>query len=56
VLKKVLFFLLFFYTIIGFVIVPYLLKSEILKVADEQLNAKLSIEEIYFNPFILMLS
>ena len=54
--KKVLFFLLFFYTIVGFVVVPYVLKSEILKVADEQLNAKLSIDKIYFNPYVFKLT
>ena len=53
--KKVLFFLLLFYTILGFVVVPYVLKSEILKVASEQLNAKLNIDKIYFNPYIFRL-
>ncbi len=54
--KKFLFFTLLLYTILGFFLLPLLLKPQIIKSVDESLNAHISIENIYFNPFIFKFS
>ena len=41
------------YIIVGFLIFPYILKSELIKTLDEKLISKTKIEEIYFNPLKL---
>ena len=51
-LKKIFYSLLFIYALVGFVLLPIILKPQITKAANEALNAKLSIESIYINPFI----
>jgi len=51
-LKKVILSLLLLYTAIGFILLPIILKPQIEKIANEELNAKLSIQNIYINPFI----
>lgn len=51
-LKKVIYSLVFIYTIVGFVLLPLILKPQIIKAANEALDAKLSVDSIYINPFI----
>jgi len=51
-LKKIFYSLIILYTLVGFVLLPILLKPEIEKAANEALNAKLSFESIYINPFV----
>ena len=51
-LKKIFYSLLFIYALIGFVLLPIILKPQITKAANEALNAKLSVDSIYINPFI----
>ena len=53
--KKVIFSTIILYAIFGFFLLPYILKSQIVKNIPKQLNAKLSIEDIYFNPFVFNL-
>jgi len=55
-LKKILLSLFLLYTIVGFFLIPYLLKPEIIKNANNYLNATLSVEKVSFNPFLLKLS
>ena len=51
-LKKIFYSLLFIYTLVGFFLLPIILKPQITKAANEALNAKLSVDSIYINPFI----
>ncbi len=44
-----------FYTIFGFFATPYLLKSQITQTIEAKTNAKITIEDIYFNPFTFTL-
>ena len=50
--KKILYSLVPLYAILGFVLLPIILKPQITSAANEALNAKLSVESIYINPFI----
>ncbi|MBW6489116.1 DUF748 domain-containing protein [Sulfurimonas sp.] len=49
--KKILLSLITLYTVIGFTIVPMVLKSQIINIVSAKTNANLSIETIHFNPF-----
>ncbi|MDA7818100.1 DUF748 domain-containing protein [Sulfurimonas sp.] len=53
-LKKIL-SVLIIYSVIGFVILPIVLKSQVVEITNKEINAKLSIEDIDFNPFIFRL-
>ena len=55
-LKKYILYILAIYAVVGFIILPLVLKPQIIKIVEEQTNAKLSCEKIYFNPFIFNLS
>ena len=43
--------LVLLYAFIGFVLLPYILKPQLLKILDRQLAAKSAIGALYFNPF-----
>jgi len=51
-IKKVLLFSLIIYAFLGFVVLPLVLKPQLIKVFKEQTNAKIEISSIYFNPFL----
>jgi len=51
-LKKIFYSLLLIYTLVGFFLLPIILKPQITKAANEALNATLSVESVYINPFI----
>lgn len=51
-IQKILGFLLLSYTLVGFFAIPLILKSQLIKIVDTELNAQISIEGIYFNPFV----
>lgn len=53
--KKILFTTLILYTLVGFVAVPFILKPQLVQLVQNQLNANISIESIYFNPYIFKL-
>ncbi|MDD2449123.1 MAG: DUF748 domain-containing protein [Sulfurimonas sp.] len=53
--KKILVALFVTYTLVGFFAAPPILKSQLKKTVEQELNAKLSIESIYFNPFTFRL-
>lgn len=49
--KKILLSLFVIYSLISFVILPFVLKSQIVKMAATQMDVNLSIESVFFNPF-----
>ncbi|QSZ42955.1 DUF748 domain-containing protein [Sulfurimonas aquatica] len=53
--KKIILYTLLFYTLFGFVALPYILKSQIISNTNKALNAKIEIDSVYFNPFIFKL-
>ena len=53
--KKIILSLLVIYALVGFVIVPIVLKSKVVEIANQNINAKISIDDIDFNPFIFRL-
>ncbi len=54
-IKKAVLYLLLAYAILGFILLPLALKSQLTEIVQKQLNAKISIDSIYFNPFIFRL-
>ena len=55
-IKKYIFYAIGIYALLGFVILPYFLKPQIIKIVEQQTNSKLSCESIYFNPFVFTFS
>lgn len=54
-IKKILLFTFIVYTIFGFFLLPYILKSQLITVLERELDAKVSIKSISFNPYIFKL-
>ncbi|MFK5938481.1 MAG: DUF748 domain-containing protein [Sulfurimonas sp.] len=54
--KKIVFSALILYTILGIVVLPLVLKPQLIKLVQHETNAKLSIENISFNPFFFKLT
>lgn len=54
-IKKTLVFLLLFYIIAGFFILPLILKPQLKKIIEQETNTKATIGSVYFNPFIFKL-
>lgn len=50
--KKIIIYATLLYAIVGFILLPLLLKSQIVKIVQQETNSKLTLESIYFNPFI----
>lgn len=50
-LKKIILYLITFYTLLGFVAVPLILKPQIIDIVSKETNAKIDIDSIWFNPF-----
>ena len=55
-LKKIIFYGLAVYALLGFVILPLVLKPQVVKILQENANAKISIDSLYFNPFVFKLT
>ena len=51
-LKKIFLFLIIIYAILGFFIIPYFAKPQIIEIVNKEINAKLNIDSIYLNPFV----
>ena len=47
--------LLLVYTLVGFFLVPHILKAHVLPAVSEQLRRPVTAKEIEFNPFVLSL-
>lgn len=54
--KKILFSIFLLYSVAGFFLLPYFLKPQIVKNANNFLDAKVTLQDISFNPYILKLS
>jgi len=54
-IKKTLIFLLLFYIIAGFFILPLILKPQLQKIIQQETNTKVAISFVYFNPLIFRL-
>lgn len=53
---KIVLFILAIYAILGFIVLPFVLKSQIIKSIQKKTNASISIEKIAFNPFTFVLN
>jgi len=49
--KKILLSIFVLYSFLGFIVLPYVVKPQIENIVASETNSKLSIEDIYFNPF-----
>ena len=54
-LKRILLYLLLFYGFFGFILLPFILKPQVVEIVQKETNSKISVESIYFNPFIFKL-
>ena len=54
-LKKIIFFIIVLYSVVGFIAVPYFVKPQLIKIIEQETNSKVSIDSISFNPFIFKL-
>jgi len=50
-IKKITLYVITFYAILGFVAVPLILKPQLIDIVAKETNAKISIDNIWFNPF-----
>ncbi|MBL0708740.1 MAG: DUF748 domain-containing protein [Sulfurimonas sp.] len=51
-IKTVLTYLFLIYAILGFFVLPLVLKTILIDMVEDQTNAKISMQRVYFNPFI----
>lgn len=49
--KKILGFSFILYTLFGFILLPLIIESQIENIAAKESNSKLSVDDVYFNPF-----
>ncbi len=54
-IKNIILYFTLLYAIVGFIVLPLVLKPKVIEAASKELNAKLSIDSIYFNPFAFYL-
>ena len=54
--KKVILWLILFYSLVGFVAVPLILKPQIIDIVAQETNAKIEIDSIFFNPYAFYLN
>ncbi|MEA2073912.1 MAG: DUF748 domain-containing protein [Campylobacterota bacterium] len=54
--KKLLLYFIIFYAFIGFILIPFFVKPQIIKLVEQETNSLLKIDSLYFNPFIFKLS
>ncbi|MCK4737522.1 MAG: AsmA family protein, partial [Sulfurimonas sp.] len=53
--KKIALSFLALYSLLGFFVLPLIVKSQIIDIVEQKTNAKLLINDVYFNPFIFNL-
>ncbi|WP_345992880.1 DUF748 domain-containing protein [Sulfurimonas sp. HSL-1716] len=56
ILKKIFFSAVIVYSIAGFLIVPYLIKTKVIGIADKQINGHIELRSAYFNPYSFRLT
>lgn len=54
--KKIIFYTLAVYGLLGFIILPLVLKPQLIKIVEENTNAHILVDSVYFNPFIFKLA
>ena len=54
-LKKVFLYLIIFYAILGFIVIPLVVKPQIIQIVEQETNSKIELGSLYFNPFIFKL-
>ncbi len=54
-IKKFFLYFIIVYAIIGFIVLPLVLKPQLVKILQENTNTKVSIAKVYFNPFVFNL-
>ena len=54
-IQKIVVYLLSAYAILGFIVLPLVLKSQLVEIVQKETNAKLSLDSVYFNPFVFSL-
>ena len=54
--KKIILWLILFYSLVGFVGVPFILKPQIIDIVAKETNAKIEIDSIFFNPYAFYLN
>ncbi len=53
--KKIIFYLLAIYTLLGFIALPYFLKPQLIQIIEQETNSRISIDSLSFNPFVFKL-
>ncbi len=53
--KKIVFYLLGAYALLGFIALPYFLKPQLIQIMEQETNSKVSIDSLSFNPFVFKL-
>lgn len=51
ILKRTIYATVIIYTLVGFFLVPYLIKTKVPEIVNEQINGKLTLESVRFNPY-----
>ncbi|MEA2091773.1 MAG: DUF748 domain-containing protein, partial [Campylobacterota bacterium] len=54
-IQKILIYLVLAYAVLGFILLPFVLKSQLVDIVQKETHAKITLESIYFNPFIFKL-
>ena len=54
--KKIALYLILFYSLVGFVVVPLVLKPQVIDIVAKETNAKISIDSVFFNPYAFYLN
>ncbi|PHQ64660.1 MAG: hypothetical protein COB99_08505 [Sulfurimonas sp.] len=54
-IQKIVIYLLSAYAVLGFIVLPLVLKSQLVEIVQKETNAKLSLDSVFFNPFIFSL-
>ena len=52
---KIIYYVLAIYTILGFLVFPLVLKTELIDLIQKETNSKITINKIYFNPYTFVL-
>lgn len=54
-IQKILLYFLVFYAFVGFIVLPLVLKPQVIEIVEKETNSKINIDSISFNPFIFKL-
>lgn len=55
-IQKILLYFLVFYAFVGFIVLPLVLKPQVIEIVEQETNSKININSISFNPFIFKLA